>query len=385
MRETFIFTVLFLAYFMRWETSVTNYQNNLIISASSSINKLDSDCLSALRTFMNNVTQPVQTYVIFNLRTHLSSVSFHHWMNTLPQELLQDPIILKGCCELKNKRNTNFSLKLSRYILSNQKLWNTGMTINGDEITFYDSFYLDIVGIERFVKIHDVDILQIYSKMVTSLNDLHFAIEEKKVGRLLNSCGLLLYSMHIFMDQHSQLLNRQSDFNSNMAKCKELYKIINGGGSILEMLASGNDYKINEAIREMMTGIEIYRIENFENEYRLLVNIVLQKKTKVLNDVLFILVWAIKKDSHFFKRYHFAPFFHLILHNYALYFIGENCPEWDIEADKDYVERCMIYLNKWLAENDSEDEEWKDYQAVFIQPTEFTLISKNKNSEKRKL
>jgi hypothetical protein len=367
-------------------TNITNYQNNLIISASSSINNLDSDCLSALKTFMNKVTKPVQTYVIFNLRTYLSAISFHHWMNTLPQELLQDPITLKGCCELKNKKNTNFSLKLSRYILSNQKLWATGIKrLKDNGISVSDSTYLDINSIECFMKISDEHILEIYSKMVVSLNDLHFAIEEKGTNGLFNPWGSLIYSMYVFMDQHSQLLNSQSDFNSNKAKCKELYKIINGEGSILKMLASGDDNKINEAIREMMTGIEIYKIENFGNEYRLLVNIVLLKKTKVLNDVLFILMWTIKKHSHFFKQYHFAPFFHLILHNYALYFIGENCPEWDIEADKDYVERCMMYLNKWLAENDSENEEWKDYQTVFIQPTEFALISKNENSEKRKL
>lgn len=367
-------------------TNITNYQNNLIISASSSINNLDSDCLSALKTFMNKVTKPVQTYVIFNLRTYLSAISFHHWMNTLPQELLQDPITLKGCCELKNKKNTNFSLKLSRYILSNQKLWATGIKrLKDNGISVSDSTYLDINSIECFMKISDEHILEIYSKMVVSLNDLHFAIEEKGTNGLFNPWGSLIYSMYVFMDQHSHLLNSQSDFNSNKAKCKELYKIINGEGSILKMLASGDDNKINEAIREMITGIEIYKIENFGNEYRLLVNIVLQKKTKVLNDVLFILMWTIKKHSHFFKQYHFAPFFHLILHNYALYFIGENCPEWDIEADKDYVERCMMYLNKWLAENDSENEEWKDYQTVFIQPTEFALISKNENSEKRKL
>lgn len=367
-------------------TNITNYQNNLIISASSSINKLDSDCLSALKTFMNNVTQPVQTYIIFNLHRHLPAVSFHYWMKTLPQELLQDSITLKGCCEQKNKRNTNFSLKLSRYILLNQKLWATGIKrLKDNGISVSDSTYLDINSIECFMKISDEYILEIYSKMVASLNDLHFAVKEKKVGGFFNPWGSLLYSMRIFMYRHRQLLQEQPDFISNINKCKELYKIINGEGSILKMLASGDDYKINEAIREMMTGIETYRIENFEKEYRLLVNIVLQKKAKVLNDVLFILMWTIKKHSYFFKRYHFAPFFHLILHNYALYFIGENCPEWDIETDKDYVERCMIYLNKWLAENDSEDEEWKDYKAVFIQPTEFALISKNENSEKRKL
>ena len=46
--------------------------------------------------------------------------------------------------------------------------------------------------------------------------------------------------------------------------------------------------------------------------------------------------------------------------------MGKEMEEWNLNADKNVVEDCMIKMNKWLKEFSLTDSDWDNYQPIYF-------------------
>ena len=116
-----------------------------------------------------------------------------------------------------------------------------------------------------------------------------------------------------------------------------------------------------------MKGVRTYGINHFLLEYEIIANLIMQHSTQALDMCIRHFSWAItyKKYQKFFVSYNFQHIVLLILRVYKPYFIGKDIEEWDLNADKNVVEDCMININRWLKSFGLEDADWEKYKPIF--------------------
>lgn len=176
-----------------------------------------------------------------------------------------------------------------------------------------------------------------------------------------------VYSMKLFLVRHYKSLSTNEDIDALIRKCDDLYLNISGQRCPQEKLVQQESYKIEEGISELMKGVCTYGIKNFFLEYEIIANIILQHKTKALDMCIRHFSWAVayKKYQKFFVSHNFQHIVLLILRVYKSYFIGKDIEEWDLNADKNVVEDCMINMNRWLKSFGLEDADWEKYKPIF--------------------
>lgn len=176
-----------------------------------------------------------------------------------------------------------------------------------------------------------------------------------------------VYSMKLFLVRHYKSFADSNEVDELIEKCERLYLRISGQNSLQEKLIYQESYKVEEGITELMKGVRTYGINHFFLEYEIIANLIIQHNTEALDMCVRHFSWAVsyKKYQKFFASHNFQQTVLLILRVYKPFFMGSDIEEWNLNADKNVVEDCMIKMNSWLKEFGLADSNWEKYKPVF--------------------
>ena len=252
-------------------------------------------------------------------------------------------------------------------VLHSNLLWNTGISKDRKSVGF-QARMLNITEISKSIGFTEEQIVIIYEKMKSALDDLyHFVYEKSKdsVFRLLNKWTAQLGMMKQFLVTNKAILKTQDDYKAIWKKVLLLIRENCGGKTITEMLLDDNNSK--EAIYFLELDITPKNIRNYQDAYSVIANKIIMKNTKYLNSYLIHFTWIMSQLQNHLDKSFFKPLVAKILLTYRPYFKKHNPNSWDIQyAEKDIIEQQLIYLSKVLSQwGEKPVVFWTNYQPIY--------------------
>ena len=346
--------------------NITHNDNALLIAATKNINELSKEQIKKVYSLMDNTMNEVQVFILFNMRNFMPKRKFYDWLEHLDKKLLKYPSLILAVSQVARqcKRFENLALRL---LEESDYLWSTGVNEQDGHIVVSDTLSIDVDTFDRDVCIKGEAKIVAFERIKVELSLLEKARKSRFYEDWFQDWSTEVYSMKLFLVRHYKSLSTDEDIYALIRKCDDLYLNISGQRYPQEKLVQQESYKIEEGISELMKGVRTYGIKNFFLEYEIIANIILQHKTKALDMCIRHFSWAVayKKYKKFFVSHNFQQIVLLILRVYKPYFMGKDLEEWDLNADKNVVESCMINMNRWLKSFGLEDADWKMYKPIF--------------------
>lgn len=351
---------------LRKGEGISHYDNSLLIAAIKNTRTLRKEQIHLVYTLMTNTKNEAQVFVLFNLRNLVSKKRFYSWLENLDRKWLKYPSLILAVSQVAHQCKKNESLALSLLTESNY-LWSTGIDEEDGHVVVSGTQTIDVDSFDRDVQIKGKAEIVAFERIKVELSLLEKARKSRFYEDWFQDWSTEVYSMKLFLVRHYKSLSTNEDIDALIRKCDDLYLNISGQRCPQEKLVQQESYKIEEGISELMKGVRTYGIKNFFLEYEIIANIILQHKTKALDMCIRHFSWAVayKKYQKFFVSHNFQQIVLLILRVYKPYFIGKDIEEWDLNADKNVVEDCMINMNRWLKSFGLEDADWEKYKPIF--------------------
>ena len=351
---------------LRKGEGISHYDNSLLIAAIRNTRTLRKEQIHLVYTLMTNTKNEAQVFVLFNLRNLVSKKRFYSWLEKLDRKWLKYPSLILAVSQVAHQCKKNESLALSLLTESNY-LWSTGIDEEDGHVVVSSTQTIDVDSFDRDVQIKGNAEIVAFERIKVELSLLEKARKSRFYEDWFQDWSTEVYSMKLFLVRHYKSLSTNEDIDALIRKCDDLYLNISGQRCPQEKLVQQESYKIEEGISELMKGVRTYGIKNFFLEYEIIANIILQHKTKALDMCIRHFSWAVayKKYQKFFVSHNFQHIVLLILRVYKPYFIGKDIEEWDLNADKNVVEDCMINMNRWLKSFGLEDADWEKYKPIF--------------------
>lgn len=351
---------------LRKGEGISHYDNSLLIAAIRNTRTLRKEQIHLVYTLMTNTKNEAQVFVLFNLRNLVSKKRFYSWLEKLDRKWLKYPSLILAVSQVAHQCKKNESLALSLLTESNY-LWSTGIDEEDGHVVVSNTQTIDVDSFDRDVQIKGNAEIVAFERIKVELSLLEKARKSRFYEDWFQDWSTEVYSMKLFLVRHYKSLSTNEDIDALIRKCDDLYLNISGQRCPQEKLVQQESYKIEEGISELMKGVRTYGIKNFFLEYEIIANIILQHKTKALDMCIRHFSWAVayKKYQKFFVSHNFQHIVLLILRVYKPYFIGKDIEEWDLNADKNVVEDCMINMNRWLKSFGLEDADWEKYKPIF--------------------
>lgn len=351
---------------LRKGEGISHYDNSLLIAAIKNTRTLNKEQIQLVYTLMNNTKNEAQVFVLFNLRNLVSKKRFYSWLENLDRKWLKYPSLILAVSQVAHQCKKFESLALS-LLTESDYLWSTGIDEEDGHVVVSDTQAIDVDSFDRDVQIKGKAEIVAFERIKVELSLLEKARKSRFNEDWFQDWSTEVYSMKLFLVRHYKSLSTYEDIDALIRKCDDLYLNISGQRCPQEKLVQQESYKIEEGISELMKGVCTYGIKNFFLEYEIIANIILQHKTKALDMCIRHFSWAVayKKYQKFFVSHNFQQIVLLILRVYKPYFIGKDIEEWDLNADKNVVEDCMINMNRWLKSFGLEDADWEKYKPIF--------------------
>jgi CRISPR/Cas system CSM-associated protein Csm2 small subunit len=345
---------------------ITHNDNALLIAAAKNIKELSKEQIRKVYSLMDNTMNEAQVFILFNMRNFIAKRKFYDWLDHLDKKLLKSPSLILAVSQVarKCKRFENLALSL---LEESDSLWSTGINEQNEHIFVSGTQSINVDSFDRDVHITGDAEIKAFNLIKTELALLEKAQQSRFYEDWFQDWSTEVYSMKLFLVRHYKSFENSKEVDELIKKCEHLYFCISGQNSLQEKLIHQESYKVEEGIKELMKGVRTYGIKNFFLEYEIIANIILQHKTKALDMCIRHFSWAVayKKYQKFFVSHNFQHIVLLILRVYKPYFIGKDIEEWDLNADKNVVEDCMINMNRWLKSFGLEDADWEKYKPIF--------------------
>ena len=339
---------------------ITHNDNALLIAAAKNIKELSKEQIRKVYSLMDNTMNEAQVFILFNMRNFIAKRKFYDWLDHLDKKLLKSPSLILAVSQVarKCKRFENLALSL---LEESDSLWSTGINEQNEHIFVSGTQSINVDSFDRDVHITGDAEIKAFNLIKTELALLEKAQQSRFYEDWFQDWSTEVYSMKLFLVRHYKSFENSKEVDELIKKCEHLYFCISGQNSLQEKLIHQESYKVEEGIKELMKGVRTYGIKNFFLEYEIIANIILQHKTKALDMCIRHFSWAVayKKYQKFFVSHNFQHIVLLILRVYKPYFIGKDIEEWDLNADKNVVEDCMINMNRWLKSFGLEDADWE--------------------------
>lgn len=346
--------------------NITHNDNALLIAATKNIKELSKEQIKKAYSLMDNTMNEAQVFILFNMRNFMPKRNFYDWLEHLDKKFLKYPSLILAVSQVARqcKRFENLALRL---LEESDYLWSTGINEQDGHIVVSDTLSIDVDTFDRDVCIKGEAEIVAFERIKAELSLLEKARKSRFYEDWFQDWSTEVYSMKLFLVRHYKSLSTNEDIDALIRKCDDLYLNISGQRCPQEKLVQQESYKLEEGISELMKGVRTYGIKNFFLEYEIIANIILQHKTKALDMCIRHFSWAVayKKYQKFFVSHNFQQIVLLILRVYKPYFIGKDIEEWDLNADKNVVEDCMINMNRWLKRFGLEDADWEKYKPIF--------------------
>ena len=263
------------------------------------------------------------------------------------------------------KRFENLALSL---LEESDYLWSTGINEQDGHIVVSGTQAIDVDTFDRDIRIIGDAEIKAFNLIKTELALLEKAQQSRFYEDCFQDWSTEVYSMKLFLVRHYNTFEDSKEVDELIKKCEHLYFRISGQNSLQEKLIHQESYKVEEGITELMKGVRTYGISHFLLEYEIIANLIMQHCTQALDMCIRHFSWAVtyKKYQKFFVSHNFQTTVLLILRVYKPYFMGKEMEEWNLNADKNVVEDCMIKMNKWLKKNGLTDSDWDNYQPIYF-------------------
>ena len=345
---------------------ITHNDNALLIAATKNIKELSKEQIRKVYSLMDNTKNEPQVFILFNMRNLMPKRKFYDWLKHLDKKLLKYPSLILAVSQVarQSKRFENLALNLLK---ESDYLWSTGIDEEDGHVVVSGTQSIDVDSFDRDVPIRGETETVAFERIKAELNLLEKARQSRFYEDWFQDWSTEVYSMKLFLVRHYKSLSNNEDIDALIKKCESLYISISGQSCPQEKLVQQESYKVEEGISELMKGVRTYGISHFLLEYEIIANLILQHKTKALDMCIRHFSWAVayKKYQKFFVSHNFQQTVLLILRVYKPYFMGKELEEWDLNADKNVVESCMINMNTWLKSFGFEDVDWKMYKPIF--------------------
>lgn len=347
------------------DNNITDYQNQLVISARNGIKQLDKQNLTILNKWMAGDITVIQSFVVFNLHNLLDQDKFQKCLSTITDKLLKNDVVLEAVCAHIKSPNLETTKRLSLFVCISSGLWSTGIkSKDKDKISFGGSRRLNVDEIDRHFHINDDAVFSIYERMKSSFDDIKALCIKGTFEMTFNNWDCLVRSMLNFLIRHKELLSKQEDYARNFDDCKKLFFNIRDNKSIAERLSSSDDDEVQKAVIDLFQLVAVKGIGDFAFEYHILSSTIMQKRTKALQTCINHFSWIISEHETFFVKSGFKRDIELILKTYEPNFFDDGKP-WTLEADKDHVEKDMLRIRKWADKQGVDIGLWKIFLPVY--------------------
>ena len=345
---------------------ITHNDNVLLIAATKNIKELSKEQIRKVYFLMNNTKNEPQVFILFNMRNFIPKRKFYDWLEHLDKKLLKSPSLILAVCHVARqcKRFENLALSL---LEESDYLWSTGINEQDGHIVVSGTQAIDVDTFDRDIRIIGDAEIKAFNLIKTELALLEKAQQSRFYEDCFQDWSSEVYSMKLFLVRHYNSFEDSKEVDELIKKCEHLYFRISGQNSLQEKLIHQESYKVEEGITELMKGVRTYGISHFLLEYEIIANLIMQHCTQALDMCIRHFSWAVtyKKYQKFFVSHNFQTTVLLILRVYKPYFMGKEMEEWDLNADKNVVEDCMINMNRWLKSFGLEDADWEKYKPIF--------------------
>lgn len=345
---------------------ITHNDNVLLIAATKNIKELSKEQIRKVYFLMNNTKNEPQVFILFNMRNFIPKRKFYDWLEHLDKKLLKSPSLILAVCHVARqcKRFENLALSL---LEESDYLWSTGINEQDGHIVVSGTQAIDVDTFDRDIRIIGDAEIKAFNLIKTELALLEKAQQSRFYEDCFQDWSTEVYSMKLFLVRHYNSFEDSKEVDELIKKCEHLYFRISGQNSLQEKLIHQESYKVEEGITELMKGVRTYGISHFLLEYEIIANLIMQHCTQALDMCIRHFSWAVtyKKYQKFFVSHNFQTTVLLILRVYKPYFMGKEMEEWDLNADKNVVEDCMINMNRWLKSFGLEDADWEKYKPIF--------------------
>lgn len=345
---------------------ITHNDNVLLIAATKNIKELSKEQIRKVYFLMNNTKNEPQVFILFNMRNFIPKRKFYDWLEHLDKKLLKSPSLILVVCHVARqcKRFENLALSL---LEESDYLWSTGINEQDGHIVVSGTQAIDVDTFDRDIRIIGDAEIKAFNLIKTELALLEKAQQSRFYEDCFQDWSTEVYSMKLFLVRHYNSFEDSKEVDELIKKCEHLYFRISGQNSLQEKLIHQESYKVEEGITELMKGVRTYGISHFLLEYEIIANLIMQHCTQALDMCIRHFSWAVtyKKYQKFFVSHNFQTTVLLILRVYKPYFMGKEMEEWDLNADKNVVEDCMINMNRWLKSFGLEDADWEKYKPIF--------------------
>ena len=345
---------------------ITHNDNVLLIAATNNIKELSKEQIRKVYFLMNNTKNEPQVFILFNMRKFIPKRKFYDWLEHLDKKLLKSPSLILAVCHVARqcKRFENLALSL---LEESDYLWSTGINEQDGHIVISGAQPIDVDTFDRDIRIIGDAEIKAFNLIKTELALLEKAQQSRFYEDCFQDWSTEVYSMKLFLVRHYNTFEDSKEVDELIKKCEHLYFRISGQNSSQEKLIHQESYKVEEGITELMKGVRTYGISHFLLEYEIIANLIMQHCTQALDMCIRHFSWAVtyKKYQKFFVSHNFQTTVLLILRVYKPYFMGKEMEEWNLNADKNVVEDCMINMNRWLKSFGLEDADWEKYKPIF--------------------
>lgn len=345
---------------------ITHNDNVLLIAATKNIKELSKEQIRKVYFLMDNTKNEPQVFILFNMRNFIPKRKFYDWLEHLDKKLLKSPSLILAVCHVARqcKRFENLALSL---LEESDYLWSTGINEQDGHIVVSGTQAIDVDTFDRDIRIIGDAEIKAFNLIKTDLALLEKAQQSRFYEDCFQDWSTEVYSMKLFLVRHYNTFEDSKEVDELIKKCEHLYFRISGQNSLQEKLIHQESYKVEEGITELMKGVRTYGINHFLLEYEIIANLIMQHCTQALDMCIRHFSWAVtyKKYQKFFVSHNFQTTVLLILRVYKPYFMGKDMEEWNLNADKNVVEDCMINMNRWLKSFGLEDADWGKYKPIF--------------------
>lgn len=345
---------------------ISHNDNALLIAATKNIRKISKEQIQKVYSIMGNTMNVPQVFVLFNMRSFLPSRKFYDWLEHVDKKLLKSPSLILAVSQVarKCKRFENLALSL---LEGSDYLWSTGINEQDEHIFVSGTQSINVDSFDTNVHILGDAESKSFNTIKNELSLLDKALHSQFHNDWFQDWSTEVYSMKLFLVRHYKSFADSNEVDELIEKCERLYLRISGQNSLQEKLIYQESYKVEEGITELMKGVRTYGINHFLLEYEIIANLIIQHNTEALDMCVRHFSWAVsyKKYQKFFASHNFQQTVLLILRVYKPFFMGSDIEEWNLNADKNVVEDCMIKMNSWLKEFGLADSNWEKYKPVF--------------------
>lgn len=353
---------------------IDDTENRMIIASIKNFHNsnIHKDISLLIDNVMREVANSNQFYVLFNLKRFFTDKQKKKFVMILLKydfKSCSDSTMLEASCEFA-KDIPILADKLTSEIVENRILWRNGIEFLEEEGKYQYSHYpncIDLDYIQKKIQFSKHAIEKIYNKLITSLNII-IKFKEKKQDKndlfdLYNFNSLLL-QMRLFLRNNKNNLIDNLDYTRISKTVDRLYKEESKSPSIMDALISNNTDTINKGLIALSYDVEYFGLKKYYSEYLVIANNIINKSTAGLSGCVFHFSSIMKKHYKEIDRDLFSPFVGKILDVYENYFTDIECL-WDIDANKETVERAMIDLNKVAKKWNVGNLYWNSHKRIF--------------------